>query len=41
MIGAVSVTGGFLEQSHHDLLYKLVKTDGKLLRSVLENNGFL
>ena len=31
----------FLDQTHHDLLYKLIKTDGKLIRAVLENNGFL
>ncbi len=31
----------FLDQSHHDLLFKLIKTDGRLIRAVLENNGFL
>jgi hypothetical protein len=41
MIGAASATGGFIDQTHHDLLYKLVKTDGKLIRAILENNGFL
>lgn len=31
----------FLDQSHHDLLFKLIKTDGRLIRGILENNGFL
>jgi hypothetical protein len=39
---AIAVGGvAFLDQSHHDLLFKLIKTDGKLIRAVLENNGFL
>ena len=39
---ATTVAGtSFLDQTHHDLLYKLIKTDGKLIRTVLENNGFL
>lgn len=40
---SVSIIGGttFLDQSHHDLLFKLIKTDGRLIRAVLENNGFL
>ena len=41
MAGGVTATGGFADQSHHDLLFKLIKTDGKLIRAVLENNGFL
>lgn len=41
LIGAASATGGFIDQAHHDLLFKLVKTDGKLIRAILENNGFL
>jgi hypothetical protein len=36
-----STTSGFLEQSHHDLLFKLIKTDGKLIKALLENNGFM
>ena len=35
-----TATAGFLEQGTHDLLFKLVKTDGKLIRAILENNGF-
>ncbi len=30
-----------MEQGQHDLLFKMVKTDGKLLKAILENNGFL
>jgi len=41
MAGAITATGGFLDQSHHDLLFKLIKTDGKLIRAVLETNGFM
>jgi len=38
-----SVLGGtsFLDQTHHDLLFKLIKTDGRLIRAILESNGFL
>lgn len=37
----VGVSGNGIENSNqHELLYKLVKTDGKLIRSVLECNGF-
>ncbi len=40
---SVSVMSGttFLDQTHHDLLFKLIKTDGRLIRGILENNGFL
>lgn len=38
---AAAAGSNFLDQTHHDLLYKLIKTDGKLIRAVLENNGFL
>jgi hypothetical protein len=41
MAGVASATGGFLDQTHHDLLYKLIKTDGKLIKAVLETNGFM
>ena len=30
---------GFLE-ANHELLFKLIKTDGKLVRLILETNGF-
>ena len=32
-------TNGF--ETYFDLTYKLVKTDGKLLKAVLESNGFM
>jgi hypothetical protein len=36
---ATTVAGtSFLDQTHHDLLYKL---DGNLIRAIFENNGFL
>ena len=41
MAGTANGTGGFLDQGHHELLFKLIKTDGKLIRAVLETNGFL
>lgn len=40
-LGSTVNGASFLDQTHHDLLYKLIKTDGKLLRGILENNGFL
>lgn len=39
--GVAGATGGFIEQGSHDLLFKMVKTDGKLIKAILENNGFL
>jgi len=35
-----SQKSNYLGDSSHELLYKLVKTDGKLIRTVLEANGF-
>lgn len=37
---AGQTTTGFMD-NNHDLLFKMVKTDGKLIKVILENNGFV
>lgn len=38
--GGIVGANGFAEQQQYDLLFKLVKTDAKLIRALLESNSF-